>query len=405
MNTQCDPFCSEHRLPPWKRVTATYGVPHMPSTLTQSLTRKLLLAVALLGLALPAAWAGDYDGYHRYRHSSPRLLASGLMGTIGATIGPDGALYVAEGAIGKITRINLRSGEMRTFAYGLPPAVIPIGGATDIAFIGRTAYVLVALVDFTGNGTGVPNGIYRIDDKDSFTVIADLGAYSLENPPVIDPAGSWDYFVATGVQYALQPYGDGLLVSDGHHNRVLHVAIDGDAGTITELKQFGNVVPTGLAATADRVYSAELGPLPHLPEDGRVVSFDPLDTAATRVVASGVSMIVDVEFGPQGTLYALSQGDKPDDPNFVAGDPAAPNTGRLLSIESDGTFTVLADGLDRPTSLDFACDIAVVVTLTGEVWKYETGRGTRCDEDYRHRYYDWRDSYRYHDYDGHYDYR
>ena len=31
---------------------------------------------------------------------------------------------------------------------------------------------------------------------------------------------------------------------------------------------------------------------------------------------------------------------------------------------------VLADGLDRPTSLEFIRKTAYVVTLTGEIWKF-----------------------------------
>src|SRR5262245_2292015 len=79
------------------------------------------------------------------------LLASGLQGTIGSTIGPDGALYVPEGAAGRISRVDPQTGQITTFASGLPPSIIPIGGPIDIAFIGNTAYVLVTLVDFNGS--------------------------------------------------------------------------------------------------------------------------------------------------------------------------------------------------------------------------------------------------------------
>lgn len=335
------------------------------------------------------AWAGDYEhdrdhgrDHGRWYHSHGKLVASGLLGTLGSTIGPDGDLYVTEGALGKVTRVDLVSGETRTVAYGLPPALIPIGGPVDIAFVGKTAYVLVTLVDEFLGGNQI-DGIYRIDNKHSFTVIADLGAFSLANPPTTA------FDLPKGVQYALQPVAGGLLVSDGHHNRVLHVAIDGDSSVITELKQFENVVPVGLATTPDRVYAAELGPVPHLPENGRVVSFDLLDPVLTRVVASGVSMIVDVELGSRGALFALSQGDAP--PNIIPGDPAMPNTGRLLSVDGDGTFDVLADEIDRPTSLEVVCDTAVVVTLTGEVWKFKVGRHGSCEYDhdgYDGRYYD-----------------
>ena len=67
------------------------------------------------------------------------LLVAGLEGGSGSPIGPDGALYVTEGAAGRITRIDPQTGEITTFASGLPkmnPA-IGIGGATDVAFMAR----------------------------------------------------------------------------------------------------------------------------------------------------------------------------------------------------------------------------------------------------------------------------
>jgi hypothetical protein len=39
------------------------------------------------------------------------------------------------------------------------------------------------------------------------------------------------------------------------------------------------------------------------------------------------------------------------------------------------TFTVLVDGLDRPTSLEFIGNTAYVVTLTGEIWKIDDVSG------------------------------
>ncbi len=318
--------------------------------------KALSLTVLLSAMAFTSA-AHDLPG-----GSEPTLLASGLSGTIGSAIGPDGALYVPEGALGQITRIDISTGKTRTFASGLPPSLIGLGGAIDVAFVGKTAYALVTLVsDPLFGGPAGLDGIYRIDHHGGIELIADLGTFSFEHPPT--PAVPFDYFLQNGLQFALEPVDDGFLVSDGHLNRVLHVALDGD---IRVLAQFDDVVPTGLAATADRVYMAELGPVPNLPETGKVISFRLNRPASTQNVASGVSMIVDVEFGPRGKLYALSQGD------FGGGDPgspAAPNTGRLLRVNGNGTFTVLSDKLDRPTSLEFVGDTALIVTLAGEVWK------------------------------------
>ena len=52
-----------------------------------------------------------------------------------------------------------------------------------------------------------------------------------------------------------------------------------------------------------------------------------------------------------------------------AGSPALPNTGALVKANRDGTFTVVVDGLNQPTSLEFIGKTAYVVTLGGEIWK------------------------------------
>jgi hypothetical protein len=292
-------------------------------------------------------------------------LVTGLEGATGSAVGPDGALYVTEGAVGRISRVDPRTGEKTTFASGLPKAIlpIPIGGASDVAFIGRTAYVLVTLVDSLVGGSDV-DGIYRVDGPDSFTVVADIGEFNVDNPPTIP----FPVEVPTGVQYALQPYRGGFLVTDGHLNRVLRVTRDGE---VSEVIAFDNIVPTGLAVSGNTVYMAEAGPVPHLPEDGKVLSFKPKSPAATEV-ASGAPLLVDVEFGCGHRLYALSQGEGSGNP---AGSPALPNTGALVKVKGDGTFSVITDGLDRPTSLEFIGNTAYIVTLAGEIWKI---KGVSC---------------------------
>jgi len=279
----------------------------------------------------------------------------------GSTVGPDGALYVTEGVAGRISRVDPQTGERTTFASGLPPAIISIGGAfiggaIDVAFIDNIAYVLVTLVSPDVGGSDV-DGIYRVDGPDSFTVVADIGEFNLANPPPTP------FVVPTGLQYALQTYRGGFLVTDGHLNRVLQVTLDGE---VTVLIQFDNIVPTGLAVRGNTVYMAEAGPVPHLPENGKVVSFGSKSPTATEV-ASGAPLLVDVEFGGGNSLYALSEGIFPV--GSPPATPALPNTGALVKVNGDGTFTVIMDGLDRPTSLEFIGNTAYFVTLTGEIWK------------------------------------
>ena len=184
----------------------------------------LLLSVAVIAMFVPsAATAAGSSG-----DPTAHRLVAGLEGGSGSTIGPDGALYVTESAAGRVTRVDPRTGATTTFASGLPE-LIPaagFGGPVDVAFLGRTAYVLVTLVGPDVGGSDVV-GIYRVDGPDRFSVVADIGAFSIANPPATS------FFVPSGVQYALQAYRGGLLVTDGHHNRVLRVT---RGGQITELR-------------------------------------------------------------------------------------------------------------------------------------------------------------------------
>ena len=246
----------------------------------------------------------------------------------------------------------------------------------DVAFIGNTLYGLVSIVSDPFGPVGIHpnhNGIYRVDGPNSCTLVADIGAFALAHKP------NADIFLFAGVQYAMEPYRGGFLVTDGHHNRVYRVTLD---GAVSEFITFGNVVPTGLQVHGNTIYMAEAGHAPHHPVDGRVVAFSQGSSTAD-VVASGARLLVDVERGRGNTLFALSQGDFPDcdEPSGEcaarAGAPALPNTGSLVKVNDDGTFTEIAgtEGLNQPTSLEIIGTTAYVVTLGGEIWKIDNISG------------------------------
>jgi hypothetical protein len=289
----------------------------------------------------------------------PTLLVSGLEVSFGSTTGPEGDLFVPDAISGEIYRIDTKSGDRSLFASGLPQMIpeIGIGGIMDVAFIGKTAYALVTLVDDPiGFPTGQVNGIYRIDGPDSYTIIADIGAYNFAHQPTEFPID-----VFTGVLYSFEPYRGGFIVTDGHFNRIFNVTLDGN---VVPVRQFGNIVPTGLAIKGNQIFFSQAGPVPHNPADGKIASFIS-NSSGTTNIASGAPLLVDVEFGRGQTMFALSQGDFSGDP---AGSPALPNTGSLVRVNSDGTLSIVADELDRPTSLEIIANIAYIITITGEVW-------------------------------------
>ncbi|HXW10900.1 MAG TPA: ScyD/ScyE family protein, partial [Steroidobacteraceae bacterium] len=250
-------------------------------------------------------------------------------------------------------RVNPASGEITTIAQGLPPALLPVGGAIDVAFLDGVAYVLVTLVG-APFGSGV-DGIYRVDGDGQFTVVADIGAFAASHPP------QTTFALPQGVQYSIEAHRGGFLVADGHHNRILRVELD---GSITVAHAFGNVVPTGLETWGDTVYVARAGAIPHLPEEGRILAIESRSGEVSEV-ASGAPLLVDVERGRGRTLFGLAQGHW--SPGQMDGTPADPDTGSLVRVNDQGGFDVVATGLDRPTSLEVIGNDAYVITLSGTV--------------------------------------
>ncbi len=288
------------------------------------------------------------------------VLATLPDGGYGSAIGPDRALYVTEPAAGRISRIDPTTGAVTTFASGLPISGIPFGGVVDVAFRGSTAYALVTLVGPDVGGSDIV-GIYKVTGPNSSTVFADIGEFSVNNPPTIP----FDFVVPSGVQFALETYRDGFLVTDGHLNWVLKVSRQGE---VSKFIDFDNIVPTGLDQRGNSVILALAGPIPHEPEDGKVVSVTPNSSTAMEL-ASGAPLLVDVEFGLGSQLYALSQGDFPV--GGVPADLALPNTGALVRVRNDGTLPEILYGLDRPTSMEFIRNTAYIVTFSGEILKID----------------------------------
>ena len=126
----------------------------------------------------------------------------------------------------------------------------------------------------------------------------------------------------------------------------------------------GHSVP-GMEVSGDRIFSAQAGPVPHLAENGKIVSFRAGDPSV-KFEASGGQLLVDVEIGG-GKTFGLAQGFF--DPASPEGSPAQPNTGALLKKGPGRTFRTVTSNLDRPTSVEIIGRDAYVVTIPGQILK------------------------------------
>src|SRR5687767_15474078 len=105
----------------------------------------LVSVVAVVTLGMSATANAERPPKAPVVHELATFAAPGCTGGCGSgsAIGPDGGLYVTDGKAGRVLRVDPKTGAVTTFASGLPPAIeeVGVGGAMDVAFIGRTAYV------------------------------------------------------------------------------------------------------------------------------------------------------------------------------------------------------------------------------------------------------------------------
>ena len=216
----------------------------------------------------------------------------------GSTVGPDKALYVTDGPGGRVLRVDPETGAVTTFASGLP-ARDPRSGhrRSDRCRLRRWQRVRAR---HPGRALLRPNRRRRrhLPDRGGRHCDGDRGYRRVVDlhPPATD------FFIARRPVRA----GEVPRRIPGHGRAPQPLLAVTRAGDISETMAFGNIVPTGLEVHGKTIHMAEAGPIPHLPPDGKVVRFTP-NSAATEL-ASGASLIVDVEFGPGRQLYALSQG-------------------------------------------------------------------------------------------------
>jgi hypothetical protein len=322
-------------------------------------------------LAATAVFTPAVTSAHPPSSPSVRVLNDTALDGAGAgsTIGPDGAIYVANSVEGSVVRIDPNTGAERVVGTGLP---LPNGGfgAFDVVFRGRTAYALVTLAG-SDIGQDAVMGIYRLEKDGTFSVFADIGTFAATHLPT-DP----DWFLSQGVQWAMEVWKDGFLVTDAHHAKVFRIDRH---GVVSDLVAFAStdVVPLGLEVSRGDVYLSTAGPIPHAPSTAKINKINHGGSVAEVAgwgadYTGNAGLIVDVEAGRRGQLYGLLQGHwdlPPLDEN--EGFPAAPNTGEIVSVDRNGEFHTVVGGLNQPTSLEIVGRTAFVVTLTGTVLRID----------------------------------
>jgi len=316
------------------------------------------------------------------------VFATGFSNPRGLAFGPDGSLFVAEGGIGGTTSTDGQceqvvppigpytsgmtariskiapDGSVTTVAENLPSSQTSAesggltSGVADVAFLNGDLNAVLAGAGCSHGVANQPNAVLKVGTDGKTTQIADVSAYVAANPVAKPSPGDFEPDETT---YSLIESNGELYIVNPNHGELDKV--DPATGTITRIIDFsatyGHIVPTVVAVGSDgNFYVSNLSVFPVTPGNASIYKVTPAGDVS--VFVKGLTAVLGLEFGPDGQLYALEMS------GAASGQlPFAPDTGRVVRIEADGSLTPIATGLNLPTGMTFGPDGNIYVSNNG----------------------------------------
>lgn len=326
-----------------------------------------------------------------------QIVAGGLNGPQGVLVDAEGNVYVIDSGMGgeeEVTFVNTQTYEPTPGRFGQTTVVIRLNpeGEPEV----------VAHLSSVATGSGPEDGEFlggaRLTEIDG-TLYATVGGWhsalgdevSIENfssivrlttdaPELV--ANLWMHEVANNpdetTNLESHPYGittgsDGMLyVADAAANAMLRVdpdtavvetviGFEGIPGVFPSQTRGGEMltdpVPTAVVVNDDgSAFVSFLSGAPFVPGSAKVVQVSP--DGEVSDYATGLTMLTDLQRGPDGNLYAVSFG------MFTQEGPVF-NSGAIIRILEDGSSEVVVDGLPFATGLAIDADGNGYVAING----------------------------------------
>lgn len=326
------------------------------------------------------------SGRHR---KSPRiiLVASGLENPRGSTFGPDGRLYVAEGGLGgtqfttqqqcaqvptvgpytggftaRVSAIDITTGKRITIANKLPSSQTTaatggfVSGVADVAFLHGKLYALISGAGCSHGLAGTYNSIDRIGADCTATPIVNLSKFLMDNPVVHPNPGD---FEPDGTWFSMVAFGNALYAVEPNHGEVDVVRPNGSISRLVDVSATqGHIVPTSIAFTGGHFVLGNLNTFDPGSQGNAKVFRLTMQGALTQL-ATGLTAVTGIA-AHGGHIYALEAFT-----GFYAPAPPFANSGMVVRLEHNGTWTPVVTGLSFPTGMTFGSNNTLYISNKG----------------------------------------
>lgn len=319
--------------------------------------------------------------------TTTKVFATGLNSPRGLKFGPDGNLYVAEAGLGgtnstaglceqvtfpvgpylgsttsgRVSKID-RDGVRTTVTDQLPSSVDQeiVGGdfqgVADVAFVGNKLYAVLAGAGCSHGVPSVPNGIVKIENNGSWSLVSNLSEYTMTHPTAHpEPHGGAE---PDGTPYGMINVNGDLYVTEPNQGDIVKVTIPGGiASRVVDISvSQGHIVPTVIAFHEGNFYMGNLDTFPVVKGQSGIYKISP--GGNVQPLTHGFTTILGIDFDQQGRLYVLEN-------STVDGQGPTPNTGDIVRVDLSGKKEILVSGLSLPTGMTFGPDGKLYVSNKG----------------------------------------
>jgi hypothetical protein len=284
-----------------------------------------------------------------------QVVADGLLSPLGLALLPDGTLLVAEAGTGEgdysagVSLIT-PTGEVGRFVSGLYStrdggdlggvALVGVSPSGDRIYFGNFGQGhLWTLSLGAGQQTSLKIPAVPLTSDQLVPFILPKYTASLGNP--------FDMAYDTGGQPVVTDASTNSLVREGEDGH-LDVFLRFDPLPNPDPSQYWpdmQAVPTGIARVGDEFFVTLTGGCPFPDGGGRLVA---VQGDRQRVVATDLTMPIDVAVGEDGTIWVLEFARFAPEAVCFTGDGYEPETGRLSRLRPDNSLEPVLSGLDYP---------------------------------------------------------